>query len=64
VQADPDEAAIGAINLMRLIEIDVCDPTSGLAAQLITMPRLALPASISNRGHFDDSYAPLILISL
>jgi hypothetical protein len=63
VQTDPDEAAVGGVNVARLIEIDVRNPASPwYAAQLITMPCLA--SSGSGRSRTDASYISFISTSL
>ena len=45
VQADPDEAAAGGINLTRLIEIDVRDPASPLVGGTVDHHALFCVAS-------------------
>jgi hypothetical protein len=45
VQADPDEAAVGRINLTRLIEIDVGDPASALIGGTVDHHALSCVAS-------------------
>jgi len=45
VQADPDEAAIGGVSLVRLIEIDVRDPASAMVGGAVDQHALFYVAS-------------------
>ena len=47
VQADPDETAVGGVNLARLIEIDVSNPASALVGGAVDHHTLF---SVASRG--------------